>query len=221
MTTVATETRLPPPLGPVKERERIVALDVLRGFALLGIFMVNMQFFAMPFGELISPDFYDGASIGDVLAWGFVKAFFEYKFISLFSLLFGAGLIIQMTRAEARGRRFVPLYLRRLLVLAVIGLVHGFGLWYGDILFVYACAGLVVFLCRRWRPKTMLIIAGAIVGFFSGVQLLAAVGIFIWSVWFSGGESATAEEAAVAEVAEPSTATPVPDGSLVKSLLCI
>ncbi len=78
MTSVAAQPSLSTPLGPVAERERIVALDVLRGFALLGIFMVNMQFFAMPFGEFISPDIYDGAPIGDVLAWGFVKTFFEY-----------------------------------------------------------------------------------------------------------------------------------------------
>ena len=111
--------------GPVPENQRLGTLDLLRGFALLGIFMVNMQFFTMFFGEFIRPAVYGGGPVIDVLAWGFVKAFFEYKFISLFSLLFGAGMVMQMNRARAQGRPFIPTYLRRMAVLAVIGLVHG------------------------------------------------------------------------------------------------
>ncbi|MEE8458384.1 MAG: hypothetical protein V3S08_00840, partial [Phycisphaerales bacterium] len=138
---------------------------------MLGIFMVNMQFFTMFFGEFIRPAVYGDGPVIDVLAWGFVKTFFEYKFISLFSLLFGAGMVVQMSRAKARGRPFIPTYLRRMAVLSVIGLVHGFLLWYGDILFVYSLVGTGLLLARNWRPRTLLITAGSIIVFFFVVQL--------------------------------------------------
>ncbi len=166
----------PMPLGPVPEPDRIVLLDALRGVALLGIFMVNIQVFSMPIAEFFAPSFLAaGGSWGEVVAWGLTKTFFEYKFISLFSLLFGAGMVMQMIRAEQRRRSFAPVYLRRLLVLALIGLAHGFLLWYGDILFLYACLGTILLLCRHWRPKTMLIIAASIIGFFTALNLAFAV----------------------------------------------
>ncbi len=164
---------------PIPESERLGTLDLLRGFALLGIFMVNMQFFTMFFGELIRPAVYADGPLIDVLAWGFVKTFFEYKFISLFSLLFGAGMVVQMSRAKARGRPFIPTYLRRMAVLSVIGLVHGFLLWYGDILFVYSLLGTGLLLARNWRPQTLLITAGSIIVFFVVVQLAIGVVFFV------------------------------------------
>ena len=170
------------PAAGVPEGERLGMLDLLRGFALLGIFMVNMQFFTMYFGAFIKPAVYQGGPLIDVLAWGFVKTFCEYKFISLFSLLFGAGMVLQMTRARAKGRPFVPSYLRRMAVLAVIGLIHGYLLWYGDILFIYSVIGTVLLLGRKWRPRTLLIVAGAIIAFFCAAQftlgVIAATGAF-------------------------------------------
>ena len=157
--------------GPIPEGERLGTLDLLRGFALLGIFMVNMQFFTMFFGEFIRPAVYGDGPVIDVLAWGFVKVFFEYKFISLFSLLFGAGMVVQMSRAKSRGRPFIPTYLRRMAVLSVIGLVHGFLLWYGDILLVYALVGTGLLLARNWRSRTLLVTAGSIIVFFFVIQL--------------------------------------------------
>ena len=170
----------PRPFGPVPEPDRIASLDLLRGFALLGIFMVNMQFFSMPFGEMFSPSVYRGGPVIDLIAWGITKTLFEYKFISLFSLLFGAGMIMQMTRARQRGRPFVPVYLRRMLVLFLIGLAHGFFLWYGDILSVYAALGTVLLLARKWRPRTMFITAGSIIAFFCVVQLGIGIAVFVF-----------------------------------------
>ncbi len=168
----------PRPFGPVPEPERIASLDLLRGFALLGIFMVNIQFFSMPFGEMFSPAVYRGGPAADLVAWGITKTLFEYKFISLFSLLFGAGMAMQMTRARQRGRPFVPVYLRRMLVLFLIGLAHGFFLWYGDILAGYAALGTVLLLARNWRPKTMFITAGSIIAFFCVLQLGIGIAVF-------------------------------------------
>jgi uncharacterized protein len=158
------ETPVPgPPMEPVQEPERIYALDVLRGFAIFGIFMVNIAFFSMPLMNAI------GQGVGeetaaDRIAHSIVKAFFEFKFVSTFSLLFGMGLVIQMSRAAKRNRPFVGLYLRRTFLLMAMGAMHGLLLWYGDILFIYSFAAILLLLLRNIRPKMMLwLAAGALV----------------------------------------------------------
>lgn len=154
---------VPARLRPVGESERLLSLDVLRGFALLGILMVNMQSFTMPFMRMMhDPSLADGP-LSEKLASAFVKTFFEYKFISMFSLLFGAGFAVQLMRAEARtgaGKSVIPVYIRRLFVLMLFGAAHAFGLWYGDILLVYALGGFGLLLFGFFKPKTLLIIAG-------------------------------------------------------------
>jgi uncharacterized protein len=161
----------PAPYAPVAERDRIRSLDVLRGFAILGIFFVNMQFFTLPFMRAINDDRLGSAPLGDLLAWGFVKTFCEYKFISMFSLLFGAGLVVQMIRAEAAGRHFLPLYLRRMAVLALFGMAHALLLWYGDILFIYACLGTVLVLFKRMAPRMLFTLAAVFLSVGASISL--------------------------------------------------
>lgn len=130
----------------VSDPERIGAIDLARGIALLGIFLVNMQLFAMPFGAMMSlPGPPEGASAPDAVAYYFVLLFCAGKFYPLFSMLFGIGFMVQLSRAQRAGRKFVPMYLRRLAVLFVLGLAHALLLWYGDILFIYSFAGLALF----------------------------------------------------------------------------
>lgn len=167
-----------PTMQPVMERERIPLLDVLRGFALLGIFFVNIGLFAAPIGWMfLRPDL-EGAGQADRLAAFFVKTFCEYKFVSLFSLLFGVGFAISMERLAARGAG-VGTYVRRLLVLAGFGLVHGFFFWYGDILLMYAVIGFALLLFRRSRARTLVIWSMALLVFSSilmaGMLLLAVL----------------------------------------------
>ncbi len=152
-------------LAPVSENERIVSLDVLRGVAILGIFFVNIAFFSGPMAMMLDPAAMIDQPVSEQLAWSFIKVFAEYKFVSLFSLLFGIGLIVQFNRAMERGGTFGMTYMRRLLVLLVIGLLHGLLIWYGDILFMYAVGGFVLFLFRKCRPATLLIWAGCIFAF--------------------------------------------------------
>ncbi|MHC4415790.1 MAG: DUF418 domain-containing protein [Planctomycetota bacterium] len=208
-TPPAPPPALPPapgPLGPVTEPERIAALDVLRGFAIFGIFMVNMQFFAMPLMDLLVP-----APAGDVAAaervsWSVVKAFFEYKFISIFSLLFGMGMVVQMRRAEARGRPFAPLYLRRTFVLMGLGLAHGLLLWYGDILFMYSWAALLLFALRRLQARLLLVLALAAVLLAVGiVGCFGAMGV-ISQQWQTVPAPAAAEKGAPEGSEEPDAA---------------
>lgn len=143
-------------IAPVQQAERVQIVDILRGFALFGILLVNMAFFMHPFQASIFPidpgtPWYDKAA-----AW-LIHFLGDGKFYTLFSLLFGLGLTLLMSRIEARGGRFVPLYLRRLLVLLGIGLVHAFIIWIGDILIMYALVGFLLVLYRKARPRTLLI----------------------------------------------------------------
>jgi len=142
--------------SPIPPEERIEVLDVLRGFALLGILLSNMKFFSQP---IVGPflGLPAEASRLDTVAVAVVRFAVEGKFYTLFSLLFGFGLFVQMTRAEAHGVRFGRLYARRLLVLGVIGAAHAFLLWSGDILTNYAVLGFVLLAFRNRRPRTVLI----------------------------------------------------------------
>ena len=153
--TSPVETRI----SPVAKAERVGVLDVLRGFALLGILMVNMASFRGPvFGEAAV------AAGGLDRAATFLVAFaFEQKFYVLFSFLFGYGLSVQMFRAAAKGTPFVPRYLRRLLGLFLIGVSHAVLLYTGDILVTYALLGVILLLLRNARDRTLIVVAAALV----------------------------------------------------------
>jgi uncharacterized protein len=151
----------PQSVGPVSVSERILFIDVLRGVALFGILAANMRAFFAPL------DCYDHIGVlyhsrADVLAQAFIDTFIQGKFISIFSFLFGMGFAIQMTRAEARGVRFMGFYPRRLLALALFGLIHGLLIWAGDILLTYAFSGAILLLFRKRQQKTLLWWAGGL-----------------------------------------------------------
>lgn len=144
-------------LAPVAERERIVSLDVIRGFAVLGILVVNAAYFAAPWQNAFNPSLPPLGVDGDSLwSWFGMHVFFEQKCITLFSMLFGAS--IYMIGAERSDKERGAVLRRRLTWLLAIGLVHGLLIWFGDILFAYALTGLLVLLCRSWRPRTLMIV---------------------------------------------------------------
>ena len=137
---------------PISGRSRIELVDILRGFAIFGILAVNMFSFAgVIFNYQSEPDLLDKIVI--VL----VMFLFQAKFYSLFSLLFGWGMSIQMERAAAKGTPFVPVYIRRQLILLAFGLIHGIFIWPGDILTNYAFLGLFLLLFRKSSKRTLLI----------------------------------------------------------------
>ena len=135
--------------------QRLISMDAMRGCAIFGIFMVNIQFMAMPFEWAADPHYSEGP---DVWAWAATRTLFEQNFVAIFSMLFGAGLILQMNSAESKGVSFAPLYLRRLAALMLMGLLHGTLLFEGDILLLYSAVGLVLFLCRKLKANKLLII---------------------------------------------------------------
>src|SRR5450631_1248037 len=152
----------PGPFTPVAESQRIEALDVVRGFALLGIFLMNIEWFNRPIAT-----FNDGMPRGltglDWLASWFIAYFVQGKFWTIFSLLFGMGFAVMLVRAERAGREFTKVYLRRILALAVFGAVHYIYMWHGDILFSYAVGALALLIVLYGRAKPILIACAVLV----------------------------------------------------------
>jgi uncharacterized protein len=148
-----------PVIGPVRRQERIDSIDILRGVAILGILIVNMTMrgFSVPEGLPMRELW---PNMVDRTVETLILFFADQQFITLFAFLFGLGLAGQMMRAEGRGARFLPLYLRRLCVLWLIGMAHFLLLWDGDILHAYAQDGFILLLFLRRSLKTLLVWAG-------------------------------------------------------------
>ncbi|MGH8084648.1 MAG: DUF418 domain-containing protein [Lysobacter sp.] len=138
-------------LSPLTSSERLDNLDVLRGLALLGIALMNVEYFTAPLMDM-SEGIAPGERGLDWLADAFVYVFVRGKFWTLFSLLFGMGFAVMLGRARAAGRDFVPLYLRRTFGLLLFGLAHAWLIWSGDILVSYALTALVLLLFFRDTP---------------------------------------------------------------------
>lgn len=148
-------------LAPVEEKRRIKSLDVVRGFALLGILAVNAAFFAAPYQTAQNPLLAPLAVTPDtVWTWLVMHAFFEMKMITLFSMLFGVSVFL--VGGERSNKERGKLLRRRLAWLFVFGLLHGALLWYGDILLHYAVCGFIVMFARSLKARTLFTI-GAIV----------------------------------------------------------
>jgi uncharacterized protein len=142
--------------APVPPESRILTVDILRGFALLGILLVNMALFNGSFAAAVIGLHPPGTALDRLARW-LIAFFCEAKFYSIFSFLFGLGMMLQSTRAEGRGGHWRAVWLRRMAVLLGIGLVHAYFIWVGDILILYAVLGAALLLWRQARPRTLLI----------------------------------------------------------------
>jgi len=156
-------------LRPVASNERIQALDVVRGFALIGIFLMNIEFFNRPIAEL-GLGLPNPANRADWWAGYLIYILVQGKFWTMFSLLFGMGFAVMLTRAERAGRNFLVPYIRRILALAAFGTLHHIFLWSGDILFSYAVGAtcLLLLLWARWLPLVIGIVVVLLAGLSSG-----------------------------------------------------
>lgn len=158
--------------------ERIVCLDVLRGVAVLGILVMNIYAFAMPAMAYSNPLVMGGTDPVNLGVWFFTHALFDQKFMTIFSLLFGAGIVLMSDRADARETSFAPTFYRRQFWLLVIGAIHAYLIWFGDILFAYALVGMIVFFFRRMPARKLIVIAlfmlpmSPLIFYSSGTQML-------------------------------------------------
>lgn len=144
--------------------ERQSSLDALRGFALLGILVVNIIAFATPYYGTGVPDPMAQSRVSHAVMYS-IALLFEWKFYLLFSFLFGYSFTLQMQSAERDGKAFVPRMLRRLAGLWVLGLLHGVLLYHGDILTTYAVVGAALLMLRNLADKKLAKLAvGLIVG---------------------------------------------------------
>lgn len=135
---------------PVQPDQRVELIDILRGFALTGVLLVNMMNYGGHWARWTGPL--------DTAFHAVEVFFFEQRFWHLFSILFGLGFAIQLLRADAKGVKHVPVYLRRLAIL------FGFGaftdiFWGVDILTEYAILGVLLLPVRRWSPTAVLVLA--------------------------------------------------------------
>jgi uncharacterized protein len=162
--------------SPTAPSERIVGLDALRGFALLGILVINVRVFSMPEIVLFNPTAYGDFTGANYWAWLAGHVLVEQKFITLFTLLFGAGVAL-FTRNRERDGVDSPeaLHFRRSLWLVAFGLAHAYLLWYGDILVAYGVTALFVVFARDWPPRKLALFGTALLFVPSAIEVLSAM----------------------------------------------
>ncbi len=139
-------------LQPIEKQNRLQVIDSLRGLALLGILIANI-----PFVDNVSRHADAAGQPGSDKALNFLfHLLIEKKFITIFSMLFGFGFYVQLKRAEERGINFKSYFLKRMTILLLIGCVHAYIFWFGDIIRDYAICGMFLLLVYKWKPKKIL-----------------------------------------------------------------
>lgn len=142
-------------ITPTAPQRRIGLLDSLRGFAIFGILMVNMPLFFKPVTSMLLG--YEGhESIPDVISEFIIKFFFEGKFYVLFSMLFGYGFYLFVNRQSTDGKSLLPLFIVRMLILLLFGILHVVFLWAGDILTFYALFGICLLAFRKVSDRGLI-----------------------------------------------------------------
>ena len=154
---------------PTTTNERIQSIDVLRGFALLGIFVMNIQVMAMIGAAYQNPTAFGDLQGLNYAVWWSGQMFFDQKMMTIFSLLFGAGIAIMTERATSKTGRSAGLHYRRLFWLMLFGMFHAYCIWFGDILVCYSICGMAIYWLRNWRAwilvslgLTLLVVPAAI-----------------------------------------------------------
>ncbi|HVL65965.1 MAG TPA: DUF418 domain-containing protein [Vicinamibacterales bacterium] len=145
--------------APTAPGERISSIDAVRGFALLGILLLNICGFGLPFMAYMDPTLVGEAQDANRWTWAVNQVLADGKMRGLFSMLFGAGVIILTARAAERGLAadIADIYYRRMLWLLLFGFLHAYLIWSGDILVFYALAGLMLYPFRKLRPRALVI----------------------------------------------------------------
>ncbi len=152
--------------------QRIDSLDLLRGFALLGILLMNVQSFGLPLAAYVNPFSLPDHSATDRSIWFVLNLFADSKFMNLFSMLFGVGIVVFGERAIQKSQNALNLHQSRMQWLLMFGVVHAYFIWWGDILFSYAVCGLMFVGLLQYTSKRLLIIAIAYLGLGAALMVL-------------------------------------------------
>lgn len=156
-------------------KQRIVAIDILRGFALLGILLMNMSSYAMPGMAYFNPTVYGGDELWNRLIFSLNPIFADQKMMALFSMLFGASVLLVTNNMEKKGESSLWFYYSRNAWLLVFGLIHSILFWEGDVLVIYALCSFILYWLRRMLPKCQL-----------GLGLFIFFIPSLFHVWISG-----------------------------------
>jgi uncharacterized protein len=157
---------------------RIASLDILRGFAVPGILIMNIQSFAMIGSAYINPTSYGDFTGLNKWVWILSAVFANEKFMSIFSMLFGAGVLLFISTANIKGINYKIFHYRRMLFLFIFGMLHAYLIWYGDILVAYSLCGMLVYVFRNKKPLTLIMwsalffIVPVLINFFIGLSVL-------------------------------------------------
>ncbi|MDT9980814.1 DUF418 domain-containing protein YeiB [Klebsiella pneumoniae] len=150
--------------------ERNVTLDFVRGVAILGILLLNISAFGLPKAAYLNPVWSGSASLSDAWTWALLDLLAQVKFLTLFALLFGAGLQLLLPR----GKRWIQ---SRLTLLALLGFIHGLFFWDGDILLAYALVGLVSWRMVREAHHVKSLFNTGVVLYLTGIAVLVLLGL--------------------------------------------
>jgi len=164
----------------VAPAQRQVQLDVLRGLAVLGILVMNIQAFSMPIAAYTNPTVWGDLTGVNYAVWLLGHLLADQKFMALFSVLFGAGIVLFAERAQAGGHSPTALHYRRMFWLLLAGLAHAYLLWFGDILVLYAVCGALVFWMRRWSFVALMTTGLLLLSVSSAIYLFFGLSLPHW-----------------------------------------
>ncbi|HWI86649.1 MAG TPA: DUF418 domain-containing protein, partial [Sphingomonas sp.] len=144
---------------------RITTLDTIRGFAVCGILIMNIVSMGEPGYAYVDPHYYGGAHGADLAAWAIAYVVADGKMRGLFTMLFGASLLLITDAAEDKHPGPARVHYSRIFWLFVFGMMHAWFVWYGDILVEYSICGAIAFIARGWRPRALAFAAFCLIGF--------------------------------------------------------
>ncbi len=156
METTGTPTTKESPKGPLKKR--IESLDIIRGFIILGIFIININYFSTITIERYHPTVHGNFNWLNQLIWVLEYTLVKQRLMTVFAILFGAGIYLMAKHNKNKGLKEAPLHFTRMFWLVIIGLIHAYLIWDGDILVSYALCGCVVYFLRNMSAKALIII---------------------------------------------------------------
>ncbi|OKY27186.1 DUF418 domain-containing protein [Thalassotalea sp. PP2-459] len=165
---------------PVQTSDRLIAIDLIRGVALLGILIMNIQAFSMAFSAYSNPTAYGDLTGVNYYVYYVSHVFANQKFMTIFSLLFGCSIVLMADHIVKKGGNASKMHYKRMFILAVVGIAHAYLLWFGDILFPYAIAGSFAYLGRNLKARTLIILGLVFIGLSSLLMWLAGISLPHW-----------------------------------------
>jgi uncharacterized protein len=183
--------------------DRILTLDVIRGIAVMGIFSVNVVGMAMIQDAYFYPPEFGFDGVGDKVMWTLNSIFVDGRFRSLFSILFGASMVVVIERAVAAGKKGWQVHYPRMIVLLLFGLAHYYLLWWGDILANYAMVGMVAYFLWRLSARWLFVVAVAVLLFLNGMMAYEFIPQLQLVERVQAGGGTAAEQAKVQDMLGP------------------